>query len=145
MKRNLLLFALLAFVFASCGKYEEGPKISLASKKARLVNQWKMEKMFKNGSSVSLTSNDQEDYIEFKKDGTYEVVDFTGSISSTGTGKWSFSSDKESINTSVSYTVLGFTTTNTTTYKILRLKSDELWVKYTDVTNGEWEIHYVTK
>jgi len=52
---GILLFALiLALVLPSCGKYEEGPSISLRSKTSRIVNEWVVEKYYENGVDVTL-------------------------------------------------------------------------------------------
>ncbi|HET7819657.1 MAG TPA: hypothetical protein VFL70_10155 [Bacteroidia bacterium] len=42
-------------LFTSCGKYEEGPKISFASKKGRLTRKWVLEK-FIDGTTGTETS-----------------------------------------------------------------------------------------
>lgn len=47
MKRTRLLLAIafaISVVFISCGKYEEGPSISLRTKKARLTGVWEISK-----------------------------------------------------------------------------------------------------
>ena len=43
----------------------------------------------------------------------------------------------------ISYTLLGQTITSTTTSKILRLKSKELWLEETDDNGDVDEYHYV--
>ncbi len=66
MKKLSILFAAFAVVFlASCGKYEDGPGLSLRSKKARLTGTWVVESAIQgstditgditNGGSVELT------------------------------------------------------------------------------------------
>lgn len=53
MIKKVLLFGVIALAFA-CGKYEEGPKFSLESKKSRLVGEWKVTSITKNGVDQSL-------------------------------------------------------------------------------------------
>lgn len=57
MKRiaSILFFAFAILVsVSSCRKYEEGPNVSLRTKKARITNNWKYESAQVNGNEVSL-------------------------------------------------------------------------------------------
>lgn len=122
--------------FSSCGKYEEGPGISLRSKKSRVVNTWVIEKFIQNG--VDVTSQIVPflgDYsIEFKKDDTYEMlIDGDRTV-----GKWSFDSKKENIE------LMYDGTTTKDISKILRLTNNEMWLVEDDGTD-KYEIHYKTK
>lgn len=51
-----LLFVVIAVIclFNSCSKYEDGPAISLLSKKARITGTWTMESIVENGVTVDL-------------------------------------------------------------------------------------------
>ena len=108
----------------SCGKYEEGPKMSLASKKGRLANTWVFESQFKNGTDItsqaaSYYTNESETYA---KDGGY-----TYSVSGVAlTGKWEFLDGKED----VKITMAG--STDPDTMHVVRLTSKELWTKDMD-------------
>ncbi len=56
MKTKQLLLILAAFLFVAvsgCGKYEDGPSFSFMPKKARLVNTWKIEKVYENEEDVT--------------------------------------------------------------------------------------------
>jgi hypothetical protein len=136
MKKLFLAFitlAVFAFVFVSCKKYEEGPTISLASKKSRVANTWTIEKMIVNGNDVTSTS---QTYIagfsvELTKDYTYTRT----ADGYTETGTWDFDSEKENIITTPS-SVLGIVVTS----KILKLKNKELWIKYT-IGSTTTELH----
>ena len=78
---------------ASCKKYEDGPLISLRSKKARVVNTWVIDKVINKG--VDVTQNYPDDYtLDIKDDGTFSVL-YNGVEYS---GKWEFSEDKSSLN-----------------------------------------------
>lgn len=130
---------------ASCGKYEDGPKISLASKKARIINNWQYEEIYKNGNLQTLNSDDMNSSIEFKKNDEMTIITTAGSISSNYQGTWDLSSDKEYIDIQYTVSFLGLSSTYNMSYKILRLKSNELWLEYTDATNTIWEYHYKSK
>jgi len=137
MKKILKLTLILAFglslAFTGCKKYEEGPMFSLASKKARVVNIWKVEKVIENGQVVTslmlLTSS-----WEFKEDNTFVITNGTF----TDTGTWDFDSKKENL----LFTITGSSTVEEV--EILKLKSDEFWFKIADGTDTE-EYHLVTK
>lgn len=134
--KTVIIFASAIFVLSACGKYEEGPKFSLASKKARVVNKWKLEESFTNGEKDELDEDDRALRVEFTKDGavTYSANGFALA------GKWEFSDDKEELKISFNYG-LG---TEVSTYKILKLKSKEMWLEETDEDGDKYEIHYVS-
>ncbi len=142
--KTSLIFSLVVLIFVSCGKYEDGPMFSLASKKSRVVNVWRLDREFVNGSEVTLTANDKDDYFELKKDGsaTYTIV--SGNSSTSFSGGWKFDDSKEHLILSVTVSVFGQTTTSETTYKILRLKSNEMWLEEVD-GNDTYKYYYVTK
>ena len=133
----LMSLAVFAFVFVGCKKYEEGPTISLASKKSRVVNTWTIEKWIDNGTDITqaylLLYPDFT--VDMKKDNTY-ILTYTGSLSETGT--WDFDSKKEHIVRTPSGG------SSATSYEIIRLKSNELWVKEVDGSDVT-EIHYKAK
>lgn len=116
-KLGLAAIIAVSVMLSSCGKYEDGPKISFATKKGRMVNTWKLVAVFEDGVQQPTISTEVRD---IKKDGTF--TETQGSSSYVGT--WSFSSDKES----VTFTENGGS--YSITYKILRLKSKELWLEY---------------
>jgi Lipocalin-like domain len=118
------LLLLFSIAFGSC-KYEEGPKISLRTKKHRAVNTWYLEKAFENG--VDKTTEYKAAYvdykIEIKNDDKYtlsyrafNLIDYSES------GTWSFSNDKININ----FNPAG--SAGPSAWKILRLKEHETWV-----------------
>lgn len=99
----------------SCGKYEEGPKFSVLTKKMRLTGDWDAkEYVYDSGTIISENS---DDILTFEKDGTARYS--LGSFSFSGT--WEFTSDKEKIRT-----VYSGSTDEAT---ILRLTSKELWLR----------------
>jgi len=131
MKTKILIFLSIVFISAitltGCKKYEDGPAFSLNTKKARITNQWKLTEETINGAQHTISS----EKIDIKKDKSY-VITWSGS---SETGNWEFSSDKESI----TFTPNGSSSSDT--YKILRLKNNELWLQS---TSGSYifEYHY---
>lgn len=134
MKKALIATTAIVSLLAvsSCGKYEEGPGVSLLTKKARLTGVWDVKEYI---SGNTTTTDNSDDTFEVLKDGTYKVT--SGSTSTEGT--WEFTSDKEKIKTSFSYTVFGSTTTITSESTIIRLTNKELWMKDEDgdITKAE--------
>ncbi|MEI6766515.1 MAG: hypothetical protein WCM76_12845 [Bacteroidota bacterium] len=146
MKTTVKLVALMMFVvilLPSCKKYEEGPTISLRSKKARVVNIWKVDKVYIN--AVDVTANyalAHKDFaLEFKDDGTLvQTYTDANSLPQSVTGTWALGSKNETLD----LTYLGITLSHT----ILKLKNDELWLKIAFTTGGVTttnEYHYITK
>lgn len=123
-----LASAVIIFNFSSC-KYEEGPKISLRSKKARLVGTWEVKSI----GSTNLGSNFGID-IEFEKDGdlvitsTYSYYGYTGTDSQKGS--WEWEDGKESVELNIDGGLYEF--------KILRLTNSEM--KWEDEDREEWEL-----
>ncbi|HOK21080.1 MAG TPA: lipocalin family protein [Bacteroidales bacterium] len=115
-------------IFTGC-KYEDGPAISFRSKEERLCNEWRLTRLYINGTEQTLSSIDQQTTLEFKDNGTvnysYAVMDSTAIII-TGSGTWEFNDDKTEVITKITYTIGG---TETDTFKILRLKEKELCLR----------------
>lgn len=129
MKKVKLLFVALfvsAIALTSCGKYDEGPSISLRSKTARITGEWKLVKQEYNGKEVALDADDKSMVIDIQKDGAYVMTSSYGSF----TGTWEFNSDKTKIVTS--FTILGQTSTSEET--IIRLTNKELILE--DIDDG---------
>lgn len=119
MKKIIALVIMASFLMVgtySCKKYEEGPTISLNTKTTRLARNWKLDQVKQDGVDVTNTTEALEQY--FGKDGDYifriDGVEYTGS--------WEFGSDKESILIKMNGSG------DTETMKIIRLKSSELWL-----------------
>jgi hypothetical protein len=122
MKKLLAVILLAIFAltgFNSCKKYEDGPLISLRTKKARVVGDWKISKATTDG--IDVTSAWSGVYLYFKKDDSYNVED----NGVTDNGKWKFDGKKENL------LLTGTGSSTTDTYKIIRLKNKELTIETT--------------
>ena len=130
--KNLVTFCVLILVLVlnGCSKYEDGPNLSLRTKKGRLVNKWKWEKVFVNGKESMVGGQPPSAYdfwVEFKNDNTYE--NFHGLD-----GDWEFDDSKENV-------ILTSDPNFELTFKILKLKNNELWIEYKN-GNELYEEHY---
>lgn len=123
MKKIFSILA-LTLLFAAC-KYEDGPKLSIRTKKHRAVNSWSIDKVLEDG--VDKTDAYKNAYVNYQvtlqKDKSYEIKYRPFNISDyIETGTWDFSSDKLYIN---------FTPKDSKSpskWKILRLTENETWV-----------------
>ena len=70
MKAILTLFV-VGFLFTSCYKYEEGPRFSLLSRKARLCNEWVLETYLDNGTDKTIAG--ETTTLTIENDGTYSI------------------------------------------------------------------------
>jgi hypothetical protein len=128
----LLIAAIL--VFDGCNKYVDGPKFSLRTKKARLTNTWKLDKLTIGGTDVTAdflaAAGDYK--MTIHKDGTYKV---DGNFPDDG--KWELGEDKDD----------AFMTSNApntyaaVVFRILKLKSKEMTWRHTE-SNGTYTIYY---
>ena len=134
-----LLFAIftiatLSIAFSSCKKYEEGPTISLASKKSRLCGDWKLEQYLYNGTDQTalIAAVVGSNFVwGIEKDGTYTQA---GNFSDAGT--WKLGEDKDDVTFTSNAT--GATAD---TYRILKLKIKALWFKQTQANGDVAEFH----
>ncbi len=113
----------MVFVLASCGKYDGGPGLSLATKKGRISRTWVPASSEDANGNVT-TYNGNEFTITYDKDGT---VTYTLPVFGTSTGTWELNSDKTAITTT-------FNGSTDTSDPIYRLTSKDLWFKDVDGT-----------
>lgn len=122
MKKVAFLIPLSIFLLAACGKYENGPKFTLLSKKARIVNSWKGKQASYNGVPYSLNSTFYENTYIFKKNFEYQILGEANQIQAAEqNGTWRFDDEKESVIIEIN----GLTDT----LIISRLKNNSLWLK----------------
>jgi hypothetical protein len=130
MKNSIIIrFCILLLLFPACKKYEEGPSLSLQSKKTRLANTWKYEKILVNKIEKPLDPDDQKFRLTFEKEGlaVKEVANASGPASFAG--NWFWQNDKEKLKTIFDYTYFGNPVHEVAEYEILRLKNKELWLE----------------
>jgi hypothetical protein len=120
----LLLFALI-FSFSSCSKYEDGPSLSLRTKKKRLCQQWYADELITGNTVIKLDPSGN--FIDIYKNGEYSFSNAGWYYS--GSGSWEFSDDKEKFyvhlaqQNGIQYLV------TTYEYTILKLTNKKLWLR----------------
>ena len=123
-----LTIVLLGLVFGSTScKYEEGPNLSLRTKKARVAGEWEIEKATYSDGTVD--TDFEGITIVFDKDGTGKN-EFTGDLLGTSTTvsnnfKWEFTDSKKKLKITDEDGDIDEST-------ILRLTNKEMWLKDTD-------------
>ena len=136
--KNLILVSFLgiALMFSSCGKYEEGPSLSLLSKKARVAGEWVYESMTVNGTDVTLTEDMKNSSTVLEKDGTGKV----NAVSVIGTFsmdlEWKFNDDKTKFMTRTKDLTTGQFDDEWSESEILRLTNKEFWMKDVETVAG---------
>tara|TARA_R110002072_G_scaffold4095_1_gene28942 strand:- start:798 stop:1214 length:417 start_codon:yes stop_codon:yes gene_type:complete len=138
MKRiitQLFMFSVLVFTLTACSKYEEGSNFTLLTKKARMVNSWKVLKITSDG--VDITSANLITEVDIRKNGGITVRGELFGIPNSSEGAWVFSPNKSQI-------IITGENGNISAYDIIKLKKDELKVSITE--NDVFTIHeYVSK
>ncbi len=134
MKKLLAIIMVLALSAGlnSCKKYDDGPLISFRSKKARVINDWVIDKVMSKG--VDVTSNYPEDYmLSIKEDGSFTLTSNGLSFD----GKWKFSDDKTQLIITPDVTGID------EIYLIKRLKNKEF--TYDQTVNKETSTFYMVQ
>lgn len=132
--KKFLGIAILAIIAVSCDKYEEGSNFSLLSAKNRLVNSWSLTKITLTSGSVSSESTSDEQIITFENNNTYVSQGNFSGFNVEENGVWNFNNDKTELTTNDS-------NGNVTTFKILKLKNDELALS-TEISLGTLRYDY---
>lgn len=121
--KKLFFIAFLSVLAVSCGKYEEGPGISLLSKKNRITNVWSLSSRMTNSQTTNLSNSTWK--VEINDDETYNSqATYLGIPFLNESGIWKFSSDKKELLTIPSGS------SNTDSWEIIRLTKEELKLKY---------------
>ena len=138
----LTIVATTAMIFSSCGKYEEGPSVSLLTKKARITGTWTLTETTYNGVVQDITGYTMSTTLE--KDGTGEMAlsgSYMGFTFNTTTElEWEFNDTKETLR--VRYKEADATVWEEWTEStITKLTNSEFWMEDTETEGG---VTYVT-
>lgn len=139
--KSLSFVAFAALILTSCGKYEDGPGISLRTKKARLAQEWQLDEVEIEGTDFTSSFNRWE--LEFEKEGDYsESLDIINVGSGTLAGEWEFSNDKEEVE-------ITYDDGTKLDLDIKKLSKKELWFEVSfdlgDGTNEVWDCKFEAK
>jgi hypothetical protein len=127
MKKKIVYTFILALGLivtqSGCKKYENGPTISLSSKKSRIAADWEFKKVTYN--DMDITTEFLGYTWEINKDETFKIV-FENSVEDNGI--WEFVTDKEAID-------VKYSDGSIERYLIKQLKSKEMWLELNDFGN----------
>jgi hypothetical protein len=127
---SLLFAAAILFGATSCNKYEDGPSLSLRTKKARLVNTWELTEAV--DGSTDITDFSKGITLTIEKDDSFSYGGETPQgAKAEGKGTWEFSDDKTVLILTIDGQVIP------DKWTITRLKNDELWLKKTQSSGTE--------
>jgi len=143
MKKIIIISLALiigAMSLNSCKKYEEGPGVSLRSKKARITGEWKLVKHTDDGIDYSEGLDTEKVIYNFEKDGavTISFNDENGAVE-TFQATWEWGASKESVEISFNF----FGLSSTEKYPIVKLTNKEMiWEgpdSFGDIVRQEFE------
>lgn len=124
-----------SLIFTSCKKYEEGPGLSIKSKKSRISNSWYISNITEtSGDSESFSNKDlMTQFYMFSTDGS-GTWRYPSSVLNNGeivynkkssNIKWEFNNDKTILNIAITdYDELEFEK-----FEIIKLKKNEIKLK----------------
>jgi hypothetical protein len=116
--KSKLMPCILLMLFinlAACGKYEEGPSLSLRTKKARLVGSWELDEVNgRNATSGNVRFQDDGDFLLTEENSSGQTIRIEG--------EWEFSNNKDEIEITIGNIRLD-------DWNILRLTNKDLWVE----------------
>jgi len=133
----LTILATTAMIFSSCGKYEEGPSVSLLTKKARITGTWTLTETTHNGVVQDMTGYSISTTLDKDGTGTSTATgEYLGmTISSTTKVEWEFNDTKESIRTRYADED-GIFAEDWEETTITKLTNSEFWTEGTETENG---------
>jgi hypothetical protein len=110
------LAGVAALTVTSCGKYEDGPGLTLLTKKSRVAGSWDVKSI---GSQVIATSGYSLN-MNFEKNGSATFSYTYSGGNSAYIGSWDFASDKENLLINIDGSAQ--------LYEIKRLTNKEMWL-----------------
>ncbi|MDD2634914.1 MAG: hypothetical protein PHW82_05385 [Bacteroidales bacterium] len=129
----LTIVAATAMIFSSCGKYEEGPSVSLLTKKARITGTWTHVETTINGTAYP---SEYSISTTLEKDGTGAIAGSMGGITMSVDIEWEFNDSKESIRIREKDADSSTGWDEWSESKIIRLTNKECWLQDTEIENG---------
>ena len=123
--RLVAIFFSFGLLIGSCGKYEEGPLISLRSKEQRVANQWKVADAHKYG--VDITPEFKNYRYVFDKFGNAEAhIYINPDLDIVLKGDWELKNDSEILELDLEGDSLGTQVNWEYEYRIIALKEAEM-------------------
>ncbi len=129
----LTIVAATAMIFSACGKYEEGPALSLLTKSARITGTWTMTEMTSNDVVQDMQGVVIKTILE--KDGTGTMTYSVSGFSFSSDLEWKFDDTKENLMSRVKET--GATEFGEwSSSEIIKLTNSECWLRAVNTVNS---------
>jgi len=143
---RVFLFGLI-FLLSTCNKYPDGPGFSLATKKARVTRNWKIEKFFINGRDTSSVFG--AFFLKIHRDESYNFY-YTSQVIGNycEEGVWSLTDKKQGLKFDYKAQDQGngfgceSPVAGTQNYEIRRLKSKQLWLRGISKNGDILDFHF---
>ena len=134
---GIAALVMIALAFASCKRYDDGPSLTLASKKSRISNDWVLDKYYAGDQDITTMATVQSVWS-----GTVWSIEKNGKYSVSGgwvdTGTWSFTSKKGDV-------TFASSSGTTTDYVILKLESKSLWMEVLNSSGSYDKLYFKQK
>jgi hypothetical protein len=127
IKTFLALIITFVFLFSGCKKFEDGPLLSLRTKKSRISGNWKIGSATYNGNDQTELYQGIISEWEIKSSGSYSIKSISGA---SDNGTWEFGEDKDDV-----YFKSDSPANPEQSFRILRLKHKDVWLRQI-LTNG---------
>ena len=131
---SFAIITVLLLSLFSCKKYPEGPSLTIRSKEGRVDNKWKIDKWIIGGVDSVMYYAAEGTFIELTKDGKVTATQIQAyggqTLTTTYTGEWQFSDNKEELAWII--TDNWGNPADTSVFNILKLKHKEFWIEDED-------------
>ena len=127
----LIAFTLISLSLLQSCKYEEGPALSLRTKKSRITGTWKVEKITEKDGDIYTPDENNNIRYSFNKSGTGDYIFKIFGITTSQLLDWEFTNSKKRLK-------ITYENGDVVNTEILRLTNEQLIVLTTD--GDRWEL-----
>jgi len=136
--RKITLLSIAVTLFFSCGKFEEGPRISFLSVKSRVMGEWTLEKYMLDGEDITETYlNGRTEEFKFQADNVMEYKTLSNDVVE---GNWEIEDNMVLMELKMT-TPEGLPYIELDTLPLVRLTNKEMWARY----ENDVEKHFSAK
>lgn len=141
--KKIVMFLMLAALFCTACRYEEGPGISFVAPEERIIANWMVDRVYKNGELVT-----ESDRIANRPGNLYKIyyqrildvyTFYNDEIRNSNYGDWGFEDNYKKL-------VMNFKIVNQRYYYVARIKrltQHELYYEYDDEYGNHWRMELI--
>ena len=146
--KKISIITVILLVFLSGCRYEEGPFLNFKKVEKRIRGVWDVSTVFKNGEAVTenFPTSVESKYSQFYfyNNGVVVITYVKDNIINQSSGSWDFGEKKKTLN----ITFKNDFTNVYREYEIVKFRSNELKLRFTDENDIEWilvlSLYYAT-